>query len=448
MRWKIILTGWVLVLSVMNTVAQVAFESAKDAVANMRIGWNLGNTLDSNSGETNNMWIEAWSSRTPKDYETAWGQPQATRELIHMFKEAGFNAIRVPVTWYPHYGTLNNVSTRWDQSKWTGYTLNSTWLNRVKQVVGYVLDEGMYCILNVHHDTGTHSAAWIRADEENYEAYSERYEKLWTALANSFKDYDEHLLFEGYNEMTDKYGSWCYASFNAPNGYSMKDANAAYNAVNSYAQSFVTAVRATGGNNATRNLIVNTYAACDGHGTWSSHLLDPLKNMKLPADDTEGHLIFQVHSYWDTNNYNSTMRSEITSMFANLSTYLGKNAPVIIGEWGGSSEKFDYANETMRNKLVDFANYFIQKAKAKNMSTFYWMGLSDAKDRSVPKWSQPELLDAIVKGYYGEYGYVDAIPSAKDRPHNSESYTLSGISAPASSQGIVIKNGKKVLSGR
>lgn len=448
MRCKIILTGLMLALSVMNTVAQVAFESAKDAVANMRIGWNLGNTLDSNSGETNNMWIEAWSSRTPKDYETAWGQPQATRELIHMFKEAGFNAIRVPVTWYPHYGTLNNVSTRWDQSKWTGYTLNSTWLNRVKQVVGYVLDEGMYCILNVHHDTGTHSAAWIRADEENYEAYSERYEKLWTALANSFKDYDEHLLFEGYNEMTDKYGSWCYASFNAPNGYSMKDANAAYNAVNSYAQSFVTAVRATGGNNATRNLIVNTYAACDGHGTWSSHLLDPLKNMKLPADDTEGHLIFQVHSYWDTNNYNSTMRSEITSMFANLSTYLGKNAPVIIGEWGGSSEKFDYANETMRNKLVDFANYFIQKAKAKNMSTFYWMGLSDAKDRSVPKWSQPELLDAIVKGYYGEDGYVDAIPSAKDRPHNSESYTLSGIPAPASSQGIVIKNGKKVLSGR
>ena len=79
-----------------------SFETATEAVKNMKVGWNLGNTLDSNSGDINNMWIEAYTSRTPSDYEKAWGQPVTKPELIKMFKNAGFNAIRVPVTWYPH----------------------------------------------------------------------------------------------------------------------------------------------------------------------------------------------------------------------------------------------------------------------------------------------------------------------------------------------------------
>ena len=82
------------------------WESAASAVRNMGAGWNLGNTLDTNSGDITNMWLEAYSDRSPTAYETGWGQPVTTRALIHMFKEAGFNAIRVPVTWYPHMGTL------------------------------------------------------------------------------------------------------------------------------------------------------------------------------------------------------------------------------------------------------------------------------------------------------------------------------------------------------
>ena len=78
------------------------FETANEAVKNMCVGWNLGNTLDSNSGDINNMWIEYWSNRTPSDYETSWGQVITKPELIKMMKDAGFNAIRVPVTWYPH----------------------------------------------------------------------------------------------------------------------------------------------------------------------------------------------------------------------------------------------------------------------------------------------------------------------------------------------------------
>ena len=89
-----------------RTTDDEGYETSWSAVANMRLGWNLGNTLDSNSGDTSSMWIEKWTDRSPTAYETAWGQPVATRELIHMFKEAGFNAIRVPVTWYPHYGNV------------------------------------------------------------------------------------------------------------------------------------------------------------------------------------------------------------------------------------------------------------------------------------------------------------------------------------------------------
>ena len=113
MNTKAILT--ILLLTPVLTTSATDFETATSAVANMRVGWNLGNTLDSNSGDINNMWIEKWTSRRPSDYETAWGQPITKPQLFQMFKQAGFNAIRVPVTWYPHmqaHFTLNG--TAWD----------------------------------------------------------------------------------------------------------------------------------------------------------------------------------------------------------------------------------------------------------------------------------------------------------------------------------------------
>ena len=158
-----------------------SWESAASAVKNMGAGWNLGNTLDTNSGDVTNMWFEAYSDRTPTAYETGWGQPVTTRALIHMFKEAGFNAIRVPVTWYPHMGTLEVNGGRWNMDKWlesTDYRVDPAWMARVREVVGYVLDEGMYCILNVHHDTGDHGekkngTAWLVADR--YDAVKDRF---------------------------------------------------------------------------------------------------------------------------------------------------------------------------------------------------------------------------------------------------------------------------------
>ena len=355
-----------------------AFESANDAVKNMKVGWNLGNTLDAHNGQR---------VTDPKVSETMWGQPITSPELMQMMKEVGFGAIRVPVTWYPHMDSNNKV--------------DAAWMKRVHEIVDYVISTGMYCILNVHHDTGADSKdtkSWLKADQTVYNQQKARYEYLWQQIAEEFKDYGERLLFESYNEMLDTYDSWCFASFQAPGQYDASVATSAYNAINSYAQSFVNTVRATGGNNAKRNLIVNTYGACNGAGTWNSHLLDPLKQMKLPTDITEGHIIFQVHAYPNVEPLESAMK-EVDQIFRDLNTYLvQKGAPVIIGEWGTSNGN-DYNDR--RSNVLSFAKYFVEQAKAYNYAPFFWMGLSDGTARTFPAFNQADLVLAILQAYYG-----------------------------------------------
>ena len=376
------------------------WEDAASAVRNMGTGWNLGNTLDTNSGDADNMWLEAYTDRTPTAYETGWGQPVTTRQLIHLFKEAGFGAIRVPVTWYPHMGTVTvtmktgadgKEHPHWDKSTWTGYDVDPVWMARVREIVDYVMAEGMYCILNVHHDTGKESAAWLVAGEQDYAAVRERYEALWQQIATAFKDYGPRLLFESYNEMLDPYDSWCFASFATPDRYDAEVARSAYAGINSYADSFVRTVRATGGGNAVRNLIVNTYGACSGDGTWNTHLKEPLTEFQLP--ESPGHIAVQVHSYWEADKF-TEQQADIDRLFRNLDEYIVRRlgVPVIIGEWGGGSGEDTDAN-------VRFAGYFSEKAKAAGVAALYWMGLSNGDDRAVPRWTMPRTKDAILKPY-------------------------------------------------
>ena len=415
------------------------FETATSAVTNMRVGWNLGNTLDSNSGDVNNMWIEKWSDRSTSSYETAWGQPVTKAELMIMMKDAGFNAIRVPVTWYPHMeAKFNNLNgTVWDPvSDPIGTKIQEAWMKRVHEVVDYVISQGMYCILNIHHDTGGGSTAWLVASEADYAKQRERFEAVWKQIAEEFKDYDEHLLFEGYNEMLDPYDSWCFASFGTPSNYDAKVATSAYNAINSYAQSFVNAVRSTGGNNAQRNLIVNTYASCSGSGTWSSHLQDPLKQMKLPSDAVNNHLIFEVHTYIDVKNLNNA-KNEVNQIIRDVKNNLvTKGAPVIFGEWGTTTEN-GYTN--YRSNMLAFARYFVEQSKANNIGTFYWMGLSDGAHRSVPEFNEADLKDAIMKGYYGEQGYSGITPTENAASAViTDCYNLQGQRLPTPQPGVNI----------
>lgn len=378
-------------------------ESAVDAVAHMGVGWNLGNTLDASKGEGKDFTVSSYWGGQGLESENYWGQPTTKSSLFAMMKNAGFGAIRVPVTWYNHMDASGKV--------------NAAWMKRVHEIVDYVIDNGLYCILNVHHDTGADSdshASWIKADADNYARNKTRFEYLWQQIAEEFKDYDHHLLFEGYNEMLDTKSSWCFASFNTSGQYNMSIATSAYNGLNGYAQSFVSTVRATGGNNASRNLIVNTYAAANGYGTWNTHLKDVLTKMNLPEDTAKGHLIFEVHDYPAISKEQngtvvsrtlSEIKSQVDGTIKVLKDYLvSKGAPVIIGEWGTSNVdagagKTDY--DARRSLMMQFADYYVSQCKANGIATFYWMGISDASYRAVPAFSQPDLAETITKAYHG-----------------------------------------------
>ncbi|SCW46224.1 endoglucanase [Ruminococcaceae bacterium YRB3002] len=319
--------------------------SATDAAGAIGAGWNLGNTLDSYG-----TWISA-SGDSADPYETAWGNPSTTKAMIDSVKEQGFNAVRIPVTWSQHIDGSGHVM--------------SGWMNRVKEVVDYAYDDGLYVILNVHHDTGEgggDKVAWVFAETSNYDQNKAKYQTLWTEIATEFKDYGGRLMFEGYNEMMDSGNTW-----NAPRS------NSSYQAVNDYAQLFVDTVRSTGGNNATRNLIVNTYVSSVDQAV--------LDNFVLPSDSAKGHLLCEVHVYspwgftgtsqsvtWTSvhNDFGQSDKDEIDDIMRRLKAFSDRlGVPVIIGEYGAEFKN----NE---DQISLYANYFVGMAGQNGIKCFYW----------------------------------------------------------------------------
>ena len=343
---------------VCTSIHAASFETAKDAVKNMGVGWNLGNTLD--AADASKTWT------TTEQHETCWGQPVTKPELLKMMKEAGFGAIRVPVTWYQEMDKDGKVK--------------DAWMNRVKEVVDYVIDNGMYCIINVHHDTGD-GKQWLHASTTTYNNVKANYEYLWKQIAEKFKDYDQKMLFEAYNEMLDDNNHW-----NEPGS------NDGYKAINSYAKSFVTTVRNTGGNNKDRNLIVNTYSA--------SNTANAMKALELPEQSS--HIIFQVHSYPNWKN-ESNAKNEVDILIKNIKENLLNRAPVIIGEYATFTtwpSTIDYY-ATDKKVALYAMDYMVKQTKENGIGTFYWMGLSDGEARSLPAFHQADLAQTLIKAYYG-----------------------------------------------
>lgn len=225
---------------------------------NVVMGWNLGNALESAGGDwdyDNYAWTNVWEKDYAK-WETAWGNPKTTKEMIHALKEHGFNAIRVPVRWVP-YADIETME------------IDESWIARVKEVVDWCMAEDMQVILNTHHEL------WL----ESYPIYTMKETlngklgKLWTNIATAFADYDGRLAFAGTNEVT--------VNWAAPTAEN-------YDVQNSYNQTFIDAVRATGGNNAKRNLIVQTYATDPTYG---------LAGFVIPNDPTGNRLSVEFHYY-------------------------------------------------------------------------------------------------------------------------------------------------------
>lgn len=340
------------------------FPKAWETVADIQVGWNVGNSLDSYGD-----WI---NGSTTSDYETAWGNPVITKELIHCVKEQGFNAVRVPVT-YLHF---------MDESG----KIDEAWLARVKEVVDYVIEEDMYCIIDIHHDTGASESAWIVADPYRYEnGMRERFAYAWQQIAGYFKDYDHRLIFEGMNEVLDS--SWNWGGSTPEN----------YEVINDLNQVFVDTVRATGGNNAERNLIVVAYGN-------SSHV-SQMSGFIPPMDSVEGHLIIGIHVYepdsfcngtdmvWDEND-----EAALQAVFDRINTNILQKyqLPIIVGEFGARDLNL---SEQFYLERAEFAASFVTKAEEQGIACFWWDDGSSMKifDRSNNQIYDNETVQALVQ---------------------------------------------------
>ena len=346
-----------------GTVGPADWEAASAAVLRMGTGWNLGNTLDAHDS--------SWAGRSVSQFETGWGQPVTQPQLFEMFATAGFGAIRLPVTWNLHMDKDNKV--------------DEAWMSRVEEIVNYILDAGLYCVLNVHHDTGTDG--WLRADEKVYGNTKDRYIALWRQIAERFNSYGPKLLFESFNEMLDSQNRW-----NEPASAD------SYLYINKYNQDFVNTVRATGGNNSYRNLVVNDYCA--------SSMSTAFDALDVPDDSVKDHIIFEFHSYSPYNfamnestgaikTWTDACEKEVRDQINGIAAIArAKGVPAIIGEYGATSKRDE-------GEIAKQATCYVKTCKENDMACFYWMLLSDGADRNVPKWSKPKVKDAIIQAYKG-----------------------------------------------
>jgi len=288
--------------------------STMEIVQDMGIGINLGNTFES-SGD----WIAQWGDGTPNSYETAWGSPTVTKELIQGYANAGFGVVRVPVAW-------SNMMAN-DGS----YKINPDYMSRVQQVVDWILDEDMYVILNLHWDGG-----WLEKLPEDHDNVMAKYSAIWEQVSAEFSMYGDHLMFEAQNEELGWGTLW-----NQWSGSTDGKAES-YGYVNEVNQTFVNIVRNSGGNNLERHLLIS------GYNTDITLTCDPL--FKMP-DDPAGRMALSVHYYtpagfaileedadWGKASSTWGTEAEIAELERNMdslkNTFTEKGIPVIIGEYG------------------------------------------------------------------------------------------------------------------
>ena len=351
---------------------QVPDNEALRFVSQIKVGWNLGNTFDAtrdgNVGDE--MTIEKY-----------WCGVYTTPEMIQALKDQGFNAIRIPVSWHNHVDADFNISEKW--------------LSRVQEVVDYAISRDMFVILNIHHDT---HKDFFYPDSEHFDQSCRYITSIWGQVAERFKDYDDKLIFESINEPR-LVGTDVEWNFNTARPECI-DAADCLNRLN---QAFVDTVRATGGNNATRYLMMPGYSASVA-GCSPTHFT-------LPTDTADNRLIVSVHAYTpysfalqmpgtkDFDAEKQGMFNEITS-FMNLlySRFIKQGIPVIIGEFGALSK------DNLQDR-VDFTAYYVANATARGIPCFWWdnnhfqgsgerFGLLDRKTCTFP---YPQIVEALMQ---------------------------------------------------
>ena len=311
----------------------------------MGLGWNLGNSLDATGG-------------SGLDTETSWSNPKTTQALIDKVKSLGFNTVRVPVSWGKHVSGDN-------------YTIDSAWLARVKEVVDYCYKNDMYVILNIHHDTKSSESASGAGYYPRSSAYSSSEKfvtSVWSQMAEYFKNYDYHLIFETLNEprLIGTGYEWWFNKWNIPS--EVKDAIDCINKLN---QKAVDTIRDTGSNNRGRLIMCPGYDASIDGATVSG--------FKLPTDisGNKNRIAVSVHAYspynfamnvgsGSTSTYTSSIKNELQDLFSTLkSNFRDKGIPVVIGEFGSTDK-----NNTAER--VKWATDYTALAKKNNIPCVLW----------------------------------------------------------------------------
>lgn len=345
--------------------------TSQQLVEDMTFGWNLGNTLDVCQADRDgdgkiNEHVEAGE----KVDETLWGNPKATKELFTSLKKNGVNAVRIPVTWRDHMDSDGNIDREW--------------MDRVQQVVDYAYSQGMYVIINVHHDGGGDPkfGAWIiEESQKDYNTFLKKYKNIWKQIAERFKNYSDYLIFESMNEV----------GFDTLYNKNKADA---YNLINKINQDFVDIIRATGGNNAKRHLLIAGYYT-DIERTCNSLY-------KMP-DDKAGRCILSVHYYtpWDfctcdikhTWGTNSEVRQMETLIGKMKKNFVDKGIPVIIGEYAASGSDL--------SSCIFFIEKLNKLCSDYGIATFIWDSGSQV-NRKTYKWRTPQYLEALKRATSGK----------------------------------------------
>ena len=300
--------------------------TAKELAKAMYPGWNLGNTME--AGDVANNFTNAGGLGA----ETAWQSTQTTKALIDFVKAQGFKSVRIPTSWVMgHITDAENM------------TIDPAWLARVKEIVDYCISDGLYVFINDHWDGGWIEVEGFSKTSSSYEAVDEtiiadkvnKLKKLWTNIATYFKDYNEYLMFAGLNEPFQEYSL-----------FSTRHSELTP-ILERYNQAFVDAVRATGGNNAKRVLIVQGP---------STNISSTVNYFNMPMDTENGKLMVEVHYYepWDFCGSNATKDwnadASVKTSFESLKTKLvDHNIPVVIGEYGANwQENTESHNDAIR----------------------------------------------------------------------------------------------------
>ena len=340
--------------------------SSAEVVRRMGLGWNLGNTMDC-AGD----WIKGPEVRS---YETAWGNPETTREMIDAIHQAGFKSVRIPVAWSNMMGD--------------NYTIDASLLARVKEIADWVQADGMIAVVNIHWDGG-----WWSKFPTEYDKSMKRYTRMWSQIAGTFKDEPGSLIFESLNE------EGCFNDvWNRYGPANPVQQQKAYGILNNINQAFVDLVRKSGGLNAKRHLLIAGYATdidltCDpdflmpkdpaGHLILSVHYYTPYTFAGLEHDESWG----KARPTWGT----KADYAELDTKMGMLKPrFLDQGVPIIVGEYGATIKAKEA--ESVRRYILSVA----EKVYRMGMCPMLWDPGSHF-DRKTLQFDDPELLKGFQK---------------------------------------------------